>query len=143
MKTKKKYIDRLTTLANYLAKTKAHFEFGLYETANLVEIKTIPHVTTPLVFHYWIVEDLPTIFCEWYYHEKFGDPLFKGCSVEEGTMNAVVEFFDLTLEETLHLFDLEGKQNVEKFGGVQLNFESDGPELAKNIFDLIERKMTT
>ena len=73
MKTKKKYIDRLKTLADYLAKTTEHFEFGLYETANLVEIKTIPHVSTQLVFHFWVFEELPTIFSQWYYHEKFGE----------------------------------------------------------------------
>lgn len=84
-------------------------------------------------------EELPAVFSEWYYAEKFGQPSCKGCLEEEGTLAAVIDFFNLSLTEVCHLFDLEGFQDVNRYGGNQLNFESDGPELAENIFELVKR----
>lgn len=138
MKTKNKYTERLLKFAKHIEQITNHYEFGLYQNANLVEIKEFPHVTTPLVYHFWVFEELPIVFREWYFHKKTGEPSFKGFDYMGGTLGAVVDYFDLTLKETLHLFDLEGKQDVEVFGGTHLNFESDGPVLAKNIYDLIE-----
>lgn len=141
MKTKNKYNERLIKFAKHLEKTTNHYEFGLYKQASLVEVEKKRNTSFLVTFHEWVFEELPIVFKEWYFAEKTGDPVCEGSLPEEGTVGAVIDFFNLRMDEFCHLFDLEGFQNVKKFGGSYLNFESEGPVLAKNIFDLVERRI--
>lgn len=139
MKSKNKYNERLIKFAKHLEKIKDHPEFGLYNTASLVELEKKRNTSFLITYHQWAFEELPVVFSEWYFAEKFGQPSWEGCMEEEGTLAAVIDFFNLSLTEVCHLFDLEGFQDVNRYGGNQLNFESDGPELAENIFELVKR----
>lgn len=140
MKTQNKYNNRLLKFAKHLEKITNHYEFGLYQTVNLVELAKKRNVTLMVTYHEWAFAELPAIFNDWYFDEKFGKPLCEGSLPEEGTVGAVIDFFNLRMEEFCHLFDLEGFQNVERYGGGYLNFESEGPDLAKNIYELLKRR---
>ncbi len=140
MKTKKIFTDRLLKFAKHLETIKNHPEHGLYKEAELIALAVKARIHYKVVYHPWVFEELPAIFDEWYFAEKYGEPLFEGCTIEEGTVTAVVDFFDLTLDEFNHLFDVEGLQLPERFGGQHLTFESDGPALAHNIYELVKIK---
>lgn len=142
MKTKKQFNERLLKLAKHLESTTNHPEFGLTETARLIELSPRAPHSFMVVYPRWVFEELPAIFDEWFYDKQTGNPICDGADEEEGTLGSAIYFFDLSLEETCHLFDLEGKQNVEAFGGLRLNFESDGPELAQNILALVATRMS-
>lgn len=140
MKTQNKFNDRLIKFAKHLDTIQNHYEFGLYQTVNLIELAKKRNLTLMVTYHEWAFAELPAIFDEWYFDANFGRPLFEGCIPEEGSVGAVIDFFNLRMEEFCHLFDLEGFQNVERFGGGFLNFESDGPDIARNIFELVKRR---
>jgi hypothetical protein len=141
MKTNKKYNERLLKFAKHLEKITNHPEFGLYKSASLVEIEEKRNVSFLIIYHEWVFEELPNVFTEWSYAEKFGQPSCKGCFEDEGTLAAVTDFFDLKMTEVCHLFDLDGFQDINRYGGTQLNFDSDGPTISKNIFELVEYRM--
>lgn len=140
MKQNNKYTERLIKFAKHLEKITNHYEFGLYKTVSLVELEKKRNTSFLVTFHEWVFQELPMVFDEWHFAGKFGEPLYKGCLPEERTVEAVIDFFNLRMDEFCHLFDLEGFQNVARFGGNQLNFESDGPALAENIYELVKRK---
>lgn len=140
MKTKNKYDNRLIKFASHLEKIENHPEFGLYETASLVEVEEKRNTSFKVTFHGWIFGELPGIFKDWNFSEKTGDPLYKGCIPEEGTVAGVIDFFNLRMDEFCHLFDLEGFQNIKRYGGNHLSFESDAKDIAKNIFELIKHR---
>lgn len=142
MKTKNKYTERLLKFAKHIESITNHPEFGLTETARLVELSPRAPQCFMVVYPRWVFEELPVIFDDWFYEFHTGNPICKGSDVEEGTLGAATYFFDLTLGEVCQLFDLEGKQDVKKYGGQHLNFESNGPEMAQNIYELVKRKKT-
>ena len=137
MKTNLKYNERLIKFAKHLQAIKNHPEFGLYKSASLVELEEKRNTSFMITYHEWVFEELPVVFSEWYFSETNGAPFCEGCMEEEGTLAAVIDFFDLRLTETCHLFDLEGFQDVKKYGGNYLTFQSDGPEIADNIYGLL------
>lgn len=142
MKTKNKFNERLIKFAKHLEQITNHYEFGLFQSASLVEVEKKRNTSFMVTYHEWAFGELPVIFNEWYFDEKFGKPVCKGSAPEEGTVGAVIDFFNLRMDEFCHLFDVEGFQNPNKFGGDYINFESDGPAIAKNIFELVERRIT-
>lgn len=141
MKTKNKYNERLLKFAKHLEVITNHYEFGLYQSASLVEVEKKRNTSFKVTYHEWVFGELPVIFSDWYFDKKFGRPLCKGSAPEEGTVAAVIDFFNLRMDEFCHLFDVEGFQSVQKFGGAHINFESDGPALARNIFELVEHRI--
>jgi hypothetical protein len=64
----------------------------------------------------------------------------QGADEQEGTIAAAIDFFDLNPDEFCFLFDVEGFQLIEQFGGDFLNFESSGPDFARNILALVKKK---
>ena len=140
MKTNKKYNERLLKFAKHIEQITNHPEFGLYKSASLVEVEEKRNVSFLITYHEWVFEELPNVFPEWYYAEKFGQPSCKGYIEEEGTLAAVIDFFDLKMTEVCHLFDLEGFQDVKRYGGHQLNYYSMGPEISKNIYELVKTR---
>jgi|GEM_PF-2991956 hypothetical protein len=53
---------------------------------------------------------------------------------------AVVEFFQLDIEEALHCFSFE-KQNIERYGGQKLTVNSTPKDVANNIFSFLETRV--
>lgn len=140
MKTKRRYNERLLKFAQHLEKITNHPEFGMYKTESLVDVPDKRGVSFLITYHEWVFKELPSIFPEWYFSEKTGAPVYERYYEDEGTLASVIFFFDLKLAETCHLFDLEGLHDVNHFGGKQLDFNSVGPEIAKNIYALLQTK---
>ena len=138
MKAKNKYNNRLIKFAEHIQKIKNHPEFGLYESASLVELEEKRNTSFKVTFHGWIFEELPAIFPHWEFSEKNGQPIYIGCHPDEGTVAGVIDFFHLDMNEFCHLFDLEGFQNTKRYGGNHLTFESEGTDIAENIFQLLK-----
>ncbi|MBN8694095.1 MAG: hypothetical protein J0L69_12945 [Bacteroidetes bacterium] len=87
---------------------------------------------------------LPEIFTEWRYYkdEEWIEPEYKLIDHLEslGALRGCINFFGLEPEELVHLFDLGGFQNTERFGGTQLDKNSTPQEVANNIFEFVNRR---
>jgi hypothetical protein len=138
MKMQKKYNERLIKFAKHLEKITNHHEMGLIDTAELIELEENKYTGYKMVYHGWVFDELPLVFDEWYFHHDFGHPLYEGGPIEYGTTGCVADFFGLSRTELMHLFDLQRSQDTDKYGGLILDFDSEGPELCINIFDLVE-----
>jgi hypothetical protein len=140
MKTNKIYTDRLLKFARHLEAITNHPEHGLIETVNLVGIAHSERFHSEMTYQSWLMEELPAVFEEWYFTLRHGNPMCEGSEEKEGTVAAVIDFFDLSLDELRFLFDVEGSQLAEQFGGDILNFDSDGPIYARNIYALVKSR---
>lgn len=57
-----------------------------------------------------------------------------------GTLRGCINYFGLDPEELVHLFDLGGFQNIEKYGGKQLNNGSSPKDIAYNIIEFVDKR---
>lgn len=142
MKSQDKSNERLLKFAQHLEQIKNHPEQGIFDTVEFVELELRKERRHKILYHAWVFEELPLIFKEWGFNGKFGNPLPDDIQDEEGTVAAVLDFFDLTLFEFCHLFNLEGIQDPQRYGGKHLTFEADGPDLAQNIRDLVAARIS-
>lgn len=140
MKTQKIYIERLFKLAKALEVTVNHPEHGIIGEVTLVDFAGCVRIPYQVKYQEFIFELLPEVFEEWGFNGKFGNPLPEGEDEEGSTIAAVIDFFNLNPDEFCFLFDVEGFQLIDQYGGGILTFESDGPEFARNIFELIKHK---
>lgn len=141
MKTNHIYTERLLKLAKHIESIKNHPEHGLLETVKLVDLISKKKMTQYEVrFQQWIFEELPIIFDDWYFNDTKGCPIWEGANESGDTVSSVVDFFGLTLPEFIHLFDIDGFQQTELLGGKPLSVESNGYDVANNIYELIERR---
>ena len=139
MKTSNNYNERLLKFAKHLEKITNHPEHDLIGETTLVDFVGNVRIPYQVKYQSWLFEELPVAFDEWGFG-KFGNPLPEDVDEEENTVAAVIDFFDLSPDEFCFLFDVEGFQLVEQFGGNFLNFESDGPDFARNMYALVETR---
>lgn len=134
------YNQRLLRFADHLANIKNHPEKGIIETIFFVELEKSLNITHKVMYNYWVFEELPACFDEWFYEERFGNPTWEDAVDNEGTIPSVIVFFDLTHDEFAHLFDINGANYSSRFGGEKISENSDGPEFAENIITLIKSR---
>ncbi len=132
------YNNRLMKFAQHLYTLDSHPERGLYEIVTLVAIEG--HVLIPHDFKYpyYLFDELAHLFEEWELSEKTGEAVLKD-SPECNTIFDICTFFDLSLDE-LSIFDLDGCQLIERFGGKKLDTDSSASDIAFNIIELIEKR---
>ncbi len=135
------YNQRLLKFAEHLAKITNHPEREKFEIFLVIGLKKFITIIHEIKYSCWIFEELPVIFNEWSYQEKFGNTAWEYGIDKEGTMASAIDFFGLTFEECSHLFSLDGFQNQNLFGGKKLSNNSDGPDIAINIIELVKRRM--
>ncbi|MCW3083513.1 MAG: hypothetical protein JWP12_879 [Bacteroidetes bacterium] len=131
------YNERLIHYADHLATIKDHAEHGIYRMATLTALEKKLHTSYIVKTHNWCYEELPMIFDEWGYDEFSGDAILLRMKPQEGTIAGVIDFFDMTLKEFCHVFDLDGLQDIEQYGGILLTPDSDGADIAYNIIELV------
>ncbi|MGQ0828921.1 MAG: hypothetical protein ACT4ON_11080 [Bacteroidota bacterium] len=136
------YNQRLLTFAKHLAVIKQHPEMGLFGTVNLVNLEIKKRTHYKIKYHEWVFEELPGIFDDWFFTEKYGNPMWEGINEENGTVEAAIDFFGLNLFEFSHLFDVEGLQYLHLFGGEKLSENSNGPVISKNIIQLVNSRIS-
>lgn len=134
------YNERLIKFAEHLQTFEHHPEEGLIDTLNIVNLIGENNLISEMIVPYWIFDELVRIFPEWDFDEFAGTPVLKDPELSWDMYNDICEFFDLTIEE-LSIFDLEGYQMVDKFGGKILNFESTTQDIAFNIMELANSRM--
>jgi hypothetical protein len=137
------YNERLAKFGEHISqftKDNPHYEMGLTNQVELVALEERVRIHYKVLYHEWIFEELPVCFDEWYYDEQTGNPLYEGCDPKEGTVAAVIDFFNLSLDEFGHLFDIEGFQLCNRFGGAPLTINSHGIDVAQNISELLKRR---
>lgn len=134
------YTKRLLKFAKHIESITNHPEHGLYGVVNLIALEERVRIPYKVKYHEWVFEELPAVFESWYFTEKWGDPMWEGCDPAEGTVASVIDFFSLTLDEFSQLFDVEGFQHLNRFGGRILTLESTGADIAYNIVELVSRK---
>ena len=140
MKTHKIYTERLSKLAMHLENVTNHPEFGLINEVTIVDYAGNVRIPYQVKYQEFVFQEFPIVFEEWYFTEKYGIPMCEGANEEEGTIAAVIDFFDLNPDEFCFLFDIEGFQLIEQFGGGILTFESDGPAYARNMKALVQAR---
>jgi hypothetical protein len=134
------YFDRLWAFANYLLNFETNPFAGLYRDVIVYayDIDTRIHldVKTP----YLIFEELPDCFPEdWAYDPCDGEPYWKKLGDKCNPAECVCDYFGISNYEVFcHLFDTEGHQSVEKYGGLKLNENAAGKEVAYNILEYIK-----
>lgn len=136
------YNERLIKFATHLAVIRKHPEHGLFTTVTLVALEKKVRVNYFVKLHTWVLEELPAAFKEWEFHEKTGDPVLIGNKNNQSTITSVIDFFNLTIDEFNHLFDVEGFQRIDRFGGAFLTIDSIGDDIGRNMFELAKRRMT-
>ncbi len=98
-----------------------------------------------------IFHQLPIIFPEdWFHVEYFSEmfgPLLKDYPLEViNILDAVAIWFGLTNDEMAHCFDLginrkAGMQDCEKYGGMQLYYNSTPSDIAYNIDKMVQKRI--
>jgi hypothetical protein len=75
----------------------------------------------------------------WYFNEKTKSWEIKDFK-DMGTFRACIEWFGLKPEEYTHLFDVEGNQDIDRFGGKRLNEDSKPADYAYNIIQFVFKR---
>lgn len=132
------YNNRLMKFAQHLYTLDSHPERGLYDIVTLVAIEG--KVLIPYDFKYpnYLFDELAHLFDEWELSEITGEAVLKD-STERNTIFDICTFFDLSHDE-LSIFDLDGCQLIERFGGKKLNTDSPASDIAFNIIELIKKR---
>lgn len=140
MKTYSNTSKRLLNFAKHLSKIKTVPEPIEFEEVILCELEVNKRIEYKVKYPSWIFHELPKIFSSWQRDVSGGQPLLKGIEFNEDTYAGIFNFFQLSPGEFMHLFDLNGNQDIEMFGGNKLTEKSDGPAIAKNIYEFVRRK---
>lgn len=136
------YNERLLIFADHLANTPYHQLNDLIEEVNIVALEQNVQIPYMMRYRYWVFDELPAVFDDWYYDTVTGAALFEGCDPEQGTVVAVIDYFNLTQDEFGHLFDIDSYQLVARFGGENLTSENTktGVVYASNIVEFVKRR---
>ncbi len=138
------YNQRLLEFASHLEQISNHPERGVIGIVKMIATEEKGNIHHEVWIQYdvryqsWIFEELPECFDEWNYSGKYGNPLWDYSDSEEGTVASVIDFFNISLDEFSHLFDIDGFQQTNRFGGFKISDQSDGPDIAKNIIELVK-----
>ncbi|MFY9309606.1 MAG: hypothetical protein WAQ28_11220 [Bacteroidia bacterium] len=141
------YNQRLLTFASHLEQIKSHPEQGVFGIVKMVALENKGNIHRELKIHYnvryhsWPFEELPVCFDEWSYGGKYGNPLWDDSDPAEGTVASVIDFFDLSLDEFSHLFDIDGFQQINRFGGFEISEQSNGLDISRNIMELVKSRI--
>ncbi|MCE3227934.1 MAG: hypothetical protein K0S32_2485 [Bacteroidetes bacterium] len=140
MKTNKIYNERLLRFADHIKKIKNHPEHGILRTVYVHAIEGKFRIHVEVKTQYWFFDELVACFPKlWSFSEITGDPIFYRLGKETNTSDGVCSFFGLKgYEAFLHLWDIEGYQKTEKWGGQILTEDSEGEQLANQIEEFVK-----
>jgi hypothetical protein len=143
MKTKRViYNERLLKFATHLNNLQFERTLILHETF-VAWVGTYARTFTIVLYNPEIFQMLPNVFKEWRYtlNTKLPEPIYLDLGTVENhrVIRGSLIFFGLKPEELVHIFDLAGYQNIEKYGGAKLRKDSSPQEIAYNIRELVKR----
>jgi hypothetical protein len=135
------YIERLLKFADYLDGIKNHPEHGLVRQVNFIALEDRVRIPYQAMYQHWVLDELPAVFDEWYYHLESGDALWENADPELGSIAHICLFFGLDQDSFCHCFDISpAGQLCERFGGTELDENSEGPDFARNIVEMVKAK---
>ena len=129
--------QRLLTFADYLEKVKTHPMQWLLNTVMVAVVEENVRYPYKVRYQAWVFEQLPMCFIDWDWTGRYCNPMWDESDISIGTATSVIDFFSLSLDEFSHLFDIDGFQHVDRFGGVELSPLSDGGDFARNMKELV------
>lgn len=137
------YDERLLLFAVHLEKLEMTKKYILIQ--GFVEwVSKYSRTFSIIDYNPYFFSKLPIIFKEWHYlsDEEWSEPEYKLIDHFEslGTLRGCINFFGLEPEELVHLFDLGGFQNIDAYGGIQLNENSRPQDVAKNIKEFVKKR---
>lgn len=122
---------RLIKLGTYLGKLKSISESEDFKVITFYKQQGDYKIEIEAKCYAWIFDELSQLFPDWPYNASDND--FEA-------MPAVFDFFSLSDEEFWHMFDLNGHQNVEFFGGKILSEESTVNDISENILAIVRKR---
>src|ERR1700741_5186051 len=117
--------ERLLRLANYLGMMQKHSNQGKYGMVHLAALEGRVRIHYTMKYPIWAFETITRI---------------ESINQEEGLIPGIIDYYNLTLDEFGHLFDLEGYQLIERFGGTKLTLDSSSLEISRNIREFVRRR---
>lgn len=138
--TKIDYNERLIILANYIKHIELNPKMLKYGVVHLCLFSDDGRDEHTVKYPYWVFEELPHIFHEWYFDKEQGIPLLSSLGYHDETCSGIFDYFSLCPFEFIHLFSLDGYQDTQKYGGKELNFSSSGKDIADNIYEFVKRR---
>lgn len=117
--------QRLLKLANYFELIKEHPDQGRFDEVNLVAIEGKVHIHYLMKYPTWVVDAII---------------LLEPINQEEGLIEGIIEYYNLTQDEFCHIMDIEGYQLTDRFGGRKLSIDSTPLDIAHNIRELVRRR---
>lgn len=124
-------ITRLLTLGMHLSNIKNHKESDEFKIITFYPLQDSYRVELETKCYSWIFDELPSIFSDCPYRPGDSDMEI---------IPGIFDFLSLSDEEFCHLFDLNGHQNTELFGGKKITEESNISDIAQNIIELAKRR---
>jgi hypothetical protein len=137
----KLYIDRLTKFAETLKQAPAFHNIEVREAWVEGSYDGLEMYFTcffmPEVF-YILIDVFPQ---DWFFDADFCDQPSLIWQPDDGLIHATMHFFDLSVIEFIHLFDVSGKgQKTERWLGKTLSESSKLKDFADNIFEFLKTK---
>lgn len=133
--TKEIYRERLLMLADHLDSEHAIEEVEL-RPIRLCEVEKGYNITYNVQVFQSVFQNLPAIFPEWYWDEETGEAKLSGLDPEMNSVYGVCTFFDLELEQLMHLFTVKN-QKVHWYHGEVLTVRSTHFDIALNIVQFV------
>ena len=135
------YKERMLAFAKHIKTIEYHPTQGLFR--RLIVYLCTNNIAIPIKVRtpHWLFEELIACFPEeWSFHEITGDPTWDEMDIEANTSECVCDFFGINdYQIYCHLWDINGIQNVERWGGQILTEESNGPVLGQQMMDYISK----
>ncbi len=139
----REYNRRLAVFAAHIKtiKIKKHPRSGQYKICRFTRYVRGQEKILETRIHAWLFDDLPMLFENyWYYNHQKREPVL--CDQDQlDLFNSVSEFFALDTEEFEHLFDINGMQQISRYGGQFILDFTEADRISGNISELIKYRL--
>ncbi|MCW3101692.1 MAG: hypothetical protein JWO09_132 [Bacteroidetes bacterium] len=141
MKDQLLYNTRLLLFAQHISLINDHPEHGVISTYNIVELDSNVRLHYEIRCHDYIFWELCMLFNDSWSLNSNLDPILVDMDVNESTVAAVTDFFQLSPRELCFCFDVSGGQDTIYYGGGNvLNEDSIGMHIAQNILLVVQKR---
>lgn len=130
--------ERLLQFAKYL-RSLDNYTGRVHDIIELVEVESKVRIHYKMKYDICILMQLPLAFPDdWHFDKGTGTPLLNGKTLDDGPIFSFSIWFGVGPEQVCHLLDIDGFQQLEKYGGILLDEYSIPKDYATNFEELAE-----